>query len=429
MTYNFDRNIIQRFEKEDKILFFNPLKPSWLVTNKVGEYVLELCDGQRTHSAVVNAFCSLYGEELREGADAFLMHALESGIFIDGTGSEMPHPRLLSLVQFSISSGCNLHCVYCYATDRVESSHPKMTLEDYRRVIDGLCHINPCVSFTLTGGEPLLNKDCLDIAQYINSKGCDVDLLTNGTLINERNIKRIAELFYKVTISSDGSTPELFEAFRGQGQYSRVEHAIGLLEESGIDYTISMVVNRRNIHDVENMARKYGGHLNYQPLFRAGAASDGDLGITGDEYYEALAKAHGVEPLSYCESSLDEARECKNCKCALGDGQISISETGDVYPCQLLHYPSFLAGNIFDTTIEAIYRESPALRECRELSVDNIEGCKDCFLRYVCGGACRARAYHERGSIHVAGDFCSYERRAFLDGLFKIYSQNLMAEV
>ncbi len=426
MKYNFDRNIIQCFEKEDKILFFNPLKPSWLVTNKVGEYVLELCDGTKSHSAVVNAFCELYGEELREAADTFLMHARDSEIFLDGEPSEMPHPRQLSLVQFSISSGCNLHCVYCYATDRVEGVHPKMTIEDYRRVIDGILRINPCVSFTLTGGEPLLNKDCLAIAEYIRSKGCDVDLLTNGTLINEGNIGRIAELFYKVTISSDGSTPELFESFRGRGQYSRVERGIALLEAYGIEYVISMVVNRRNIHDVENMARKYGGNLNYQPLFRAGAATDGDLGITGDEYYEALAKAHGVNPLSYCESSLDAARECKNCKCALGDGQISISETGDVYPCQLLHYPEFLAGNIFETPIETIYHESQTLRECRELSVDNIKGCKDCFLRYVCGGACRARAYHECGSLHVAGDFCSYERRAFLDGLFKIYSTNLM---
>ncbi len=29
----------------------------------------------------------------------------------------------------------------------------------------------------------------------------------------------------------------------------------------------------------------------------------------------------------------------------------------------------------------------------------------------------------------MAGDFCSYERRAFLDGIFKIYSENLMAGV
>ncbi len=426
MKYLFDRGVIHRFEKEDKVLFFNPLKPSWLVTNAVGEYALELCDGKRSHSAVVNEFCRLYGEEFRESVDSFLLHAKESNIFIDDAESERPHPRLLSLVQLSISAICNLRCIYCYATARKEGDYPKMTLDDYKRVIDGVCRINPYVTFTLTGGEPLMNRDCLDIAAYICEKGCDVDLLTNGTLLSEKNIQRIKELFYKVTISSDGSTPELFDSFRGKGQYDAVHRGVKLLQENGIDYMISMVVNRKNIHDVENMAKKYGGHLNYQPLFKAGSASDGDLGITGDEYYEALAKAHGVNPLSYCESSLDTAQIVKTCKCAIADGEISISETGDVYPCQLLHYPQFVAGNIHETPIEEIYKNSVSLKECRELSVDNIEGCKDCFIRYVCGGACRARAFHEKGALDVAGDFCEYEKRAFIDGIFKIYSQNLM---
>ncbi len=426
MKYLFDPTIIRRFEKDDKILFFNPLKPSWLVTNKAGEFVLELCNGEKSHSAVVNSFCELYGEEFRESVDTFLFHAKENNIFIDDNVSEMPHKRLLSLVQLSISSACNLHCVYCYATARKESRHPKMTLDDYKRVIYGLCRINPYMSFTLTGGEPLMNKDCLNIAAYIREKNCDVDLLTNGTLINENNILSIKNLFYKVTISADGSTPALFESFRGKGQYTKIERAVSLLEKHGVNYMISMVVNKNNIHDVGNMAKKYCGHLNYQPLFKSGSALEGDLGITGAEYYEVLAKTHGVNPLSYCESSLDEARQYKNCKCAIGDGEISISETGDVYPCQLLHNEEFLAGNIHDTPIEVIYNEGKSLLECRKLSVDNIDGCKDCFIRYVCGGACRARAYYEKGSIKVAGDFCEYEKRAFIDGIFKIYSKNLM---
>ncbi|MCD8287569.1 MAG: radical SAM protein [Porphyromonadaceae bacterium] len=399
-----------------------------MVTNAIGEYVLELCDGKRSHSEIVNTFCELYGEEFREGADSFLLHAKESDIFVDNRVSGTPDKRTLSLVQLSISSACNLNCIYCYATARKESRYPKMTLDDYKRVIDGICKINPNVSFTLTGGEPLLNKECFAIAAYIREKNCDVDILTNGTFINEDNILQIKKLFYRVTISADGSTPELAELFRGKNQYPRITRAIQLLEKHDINYTISMVVNRKNIHDVENMARKYGGHLNYQPLFKAGSAISGDLGISGIEYYEALSKAHGVNPLSYCESSLDEAKVCKNCKCAIADGEISISETGDVYPCQLLHYPEFVAGNIHETPIEVIYREGKSLMECRKLTVDNIEGCKDCFLRYVCGGACRARAYHERGSIKVAGDFCEYEKRAFVDGIFKIYSRNLMDE-
>jgi hypothetical protein len=72
--------------------------------------------------------------------------------------------------------------------------------------------------------------------------------------------------------------------------------------------------------------------LRYDPLFKAGNARRRNISISGKEYYKALFKASGVNPLSYCESSLDSAIEYKNSKCALGDAEISISATGDVYP-------------------------------------------------------------------------------------------------
>jgi sulfatase maturation enzyme AslB (radical SAM superfamily) len=57
--------------------------------------------------------------------------------------------------------------------------------------------------------------------------------------------------------------------------------------------------------------------------------------------------------------------------------------------------------------------------------VDNIAGCAECFLKYVCGGACRARAFHECGDITQAGKFCEYEKSAYVDGLLSLYSHNL----
>ena len=50
-------------------------------------------------------------------------------------------------------------------------------------------------------------------------------------------------------------------------------------------------------------------------------------------------------------------------KCALADREISISESGDVYPCQLLHAPEFLAGNIHTNNFVEIYFNSPVLRK------------------------------------------------------------------
>ena len=420
---------ITRIEKEDKILYFNPDIPAWLVTNQNGAFLLSLCDGNNSVSDIVDALKETNGIEYAAKAKQFFDEAIASGVFDGPITSSIPikqEEQKLSLVQLSISRNCNLNCKYCYATDRVESAFPKMVLDDYINVIDDITSFSEGTEFTITGGEPLMNKDIFEIAQYIRSKHSAVDLLTNGTLISPSNIDNIKRSFDKVSISLDGSTKEKHDYYRGQGSYERTMKAIDLLDKNDIPCRLSMTVNRMNIQDVENMAAKYGNRLSFQPLFPAGNAkkSENDLSITGKEYYEALKKAPGVNPMGYCETTLTAARQKRRCKCAIGGSELSISETGDIYPCQLLHYPQFLIGNIHKYKISELYETSPVIRQCSEMVVDNIEGCSSCFLRYVCGGACRARAFHECTNIYTCGTFCEYEKLSFVNGIFELYSNN-----
>ena len=65
--------------------------------------------------------------------------------------------------------------------------------------------------------------------------------------------------------------------------------------------------------------------------------------------------------------------------------------------------------------------QAPSMCLCKDLIVDNLEDCRICEVRYLCGGACRARAFHATGRIDAADEFCSYEYRAFLEGIFRAY--------
>jgi radical SAM protein with 4Fe4S-binding SPASM domain len=162
--------------------------------------------------------------------------------------------------------------------------------------------------------------------------------------------------------------------------------------------------------------------LSFAPLFKAGRAKRiKNLAITGKEYYYALSSVNGVNPLSYLCSSLIKAKEKRIMKCAIGDAEISISDTGDVYPCHLLHIPQFLAGNVKEQSLDSIYQTSNVLKACRELTVLEINQCKKCEIRFICGGACRARAFFEKNRIDVSDDFCEYEKQAFINGLFELH--------
>lgn len=416
---------VEVFERNGKQVFINPQVPAWIVTNDLGAMIMSLFDGENTIVDIVDTVVLALGNDKRQQVEEFCNHVLASGVLGNLEPHEHQRDTNLHSVHLSLSSQCNLRCKYCYAAERIESKHPHLTLEQYKQVIDELCSISSDITFTITGGEPLLNPLWQPIAQHIKEKGCTLLLLSNGLLINEKNINFIKQHFNLVTLSLDGPTPQSHKLTRGDN-FKAVMKALKLLEEHNVEHTISMTVTRLNINHVEAMARQFGSRLNFAPLFPVSELSNDQLSITGEQYYQALSQAFGVEPLSYCEASLDMSRHMKSRKCAIGDNEISISATGDVYPCQLLHMNQFFAGNIHEQSISHIYRNSEALNRCASLDVDNIEKCRDCALRYICGGACRARGFYETGNIAATGNFCYYEKEAFLDGITKIYSGNAL---
>ena len=239
-------------------------------------------------------------------------------------------------------------------------------------------------------------------------------------------LTKIAELFDLVTLSIDGPNDSIHALTRGHN-YAKVIRAVELLDEHRVDYTLSMTVTKDNIGYIEQMAKLFGNHMNFAPYFPVSSESS-SLAISGIEYYNALKSAAGVRPLAYCESTLDNAIDSPCHKCAIGDGAFSISATGDVYPCQLIHTEEFYAGNVHEKKIKDIYLNADAMKKCAHLDVDSISGCKDCPIKYICGGSCRARAFYGCGDINSTTDFCQYEKEAFYDGIISIYSKNVLSQ-
>jgi len=410
--------------KGSKFLFLNPLAPDWLVTNSNGRRVLELCDGKRTVKQIGKVVSRLVGRDATtEVQNLFAAINSQSSLlsFVE-TDQPVYHPHNLHIVHLNLTDKCNLNCIYCYAQER-PAGKERLRYQDYLRVIDSINGLSKGAEIVLTGGEPLLSSHALDLARYAKQNGNQVHILTNGTLIDEENASPIAELSDLIKVSLDGSTAEINDSLRGSGSFLRVMKAVDLLLRKNAALRISMTVTKKNINDIENMVRKFGSLLAFAPLFKAGRAKvNKRLAITGKEYYKALSSAKGVNPLSYLCSSLDTAKREKIMKCAIGDAEISISDNGEVYPCHLLHVPQFRAGNVKEASLESIYLSSDILMSCRNLTVLEINKCLKCPIRFMCGGACRARAFYEKDRIDVSDNFCEYEKLAFINGLFDLYS-------
>jgi radical SAM protein with 4Fe4S-binding SPASM domain len=275
------------------------------------------------------------------------------------------------------------------------------------------------VEYVLSGGEPLLNSHALGFAELVKASGNIVQFLTNGTLIDETNAKRIRDVADLIKISLDGSSERVHSITRGKNNFDKVSAAIELLLSLNANVTVAMTVTRENQADIPEMVARFGSKLSLQPLFKAGRGKDKEnLSLTGLEYYQALASVNGVAPMGMIGRVLESIRGSGVRRCALAEREISISETGDVYPCQLLHATEFRAGNIRQESLNEIYYHSPVLKRLREKTVETLGKCSTCQLRYICGGACRARDFYEVGSIEEVGDFCEYEKEAFINGIF-----------
>jgi radical SAM protein with 4Fe4S-binding SPASM domain len=413
-------------QKKDKFLFLSPSDPTWVITNSNGAKLLKLCNGKRKLKDIASISSRFLGRDTaKEVIDYFTRVNRESRLFqCSKPTANNPSSNFLRTVHLNLTDACNLKCVYCYACER-HTSKDEMTRDDYIKLIDSINDIQKKIEIVFTGGEPLLVDYCLEVAEYAKSKGNQALLLTNGVLINENNVIKISKLFDLIKISIDGSAAHIHDFHRGGGTYERVTKAVDLLIRNKAKVKISMTVTKKNIKDVGYMAKKFGSFLNFAPLFRAGRAkSFKGLSITGNEYYDCLSSETNIKPLSNLCSVLDIARNKRITKCAVGDSEISISSKGDVYPCHMLHLPQFLAGNIKNKSLKEIYINSESLKKCRNLDVSNVKGCKKCHIRFICGGACRARAYYETGHIDSNDHFCEYEKQAYINGLFDMYEMS-----
>jgi len=103
----------------------------------------------------------------------------------------------LKHLTLNLSTKCNQTCEFCFAHHRVFSPNELMPLEIAKKATDlyfkNRCHDYKAYSIMLFGGEPLLNFEI--IPQYITwlrseykNFMCDINLFTNGLLLNKKMI-------------------------------------------------------------------------------------------------------------------------------------------------------------------------------------------------------------------------------------------------
>src|SRR3990167_11498982 len=106
----------------------------------------------------------------------------------DGRTVDDFKPYLLAL---NLTKRCNLKCDHCYldATTKSAGGDNELSTEECYKLIDQIAEVNKGCLLVITGGEPLVRPDILDVARHAVKLGFMVVFGTNGMLINDRMAK------------------------------------------------------------------------------------------------------------------------------------------------------------------------------------------------------------------------------------------------
>jgi len=172
------------------------------------------------------------------------------------------------LIALNLTKRCNLRCAHCYldATTKMGGGADELTTEECHRLIDQIAEVNRGTLLVITGGEPLIRPDILDIARYAVSQGLMVVFGTNGMMIDDRMAQDLVEIgVMGVGISIDSLDPQKHNEFRGLPRaWEGAVAGIEACKRNGLQFQVhfsAQPMNYQELPEVVKWAHQLGAKV------------------------------------------------------------------------------------------------------------------------------------------------------------------------
>ena len=368
------------------------------------------------------------------------------------------------VVSWNLTYRCNLACEHCYldagGSPLVETDNfadrSELDTEGCFGVIDQIAGFAPeCVTI-LTGGEPLLRRDILEIVGRAAERGLWVVVGTNGVRITENLARRLADAGARgLSLSLDALDPDRHDRFRKvRGAWRNTVEGAEILHRAGLPFIVQTTAGAHNLGELDEIADFAHARLGAKvwnlyflvPTGRGQYVSD----ITPAQYDEVLASLYRIQRTyarrmlvnakcapHYIKTVLEhaagegdriptEAETAGGAQgswpgasgirvysggaggCPAGTHYMGIRPNGDVTPCPYL--PVF-AGSLRSATLADLWTSSALFTDVRRRA--SLGGrCGACEMNGQCGG-CRARAYGMTGDLMAEDPLCTHTPGTF----------------
>jgi len=260
---------------------------------------------------------------------------------------------------FELTSRCNFRCKMCYihmSKDEQEKIGKELTTQEWitlgREAVDaGMIYL------LLTGGEPLLRPDFLELYTALIRMGLLITVNTNASLITPQ----VVECFRKhrperVNVTLYGMSDDTYGCLCGNARgFEDALRGIRMLKQAGIMVNLNSTFTTCNLKDMEaivnfakeeNIPIRMSGYI--FPPVRNGKEEE-NVNLTAEEMGRACAdfdwmtmneeqRKRRKTAIQNClnEEATADLPESKAAACLAGKGAFWISWDGKMYPCGML---------------------------------------------------------------------------------------------
>jgi uncharacterized protein len=352
----------------------------------------------------------------------------------------------LELLYLLVTDGCNLRCTYCFE-DTPSLTRPfrssKMTKETVVKALDIFAtmsarHGNPKKKkvIHLYGGEPLVNRVAVyEAVSYANKlkicgtlpDDCQVTIVTNGVLLNEKDARFFAEQKVTVGLSIDGpaTITDLYRLPKRNGLRvtESITAAFHLLKQHGVAVGLSVTLTPQAIERFDE----------FLAFFTDGKFREADgislnllhftpsMALT-DDYYRAAVECQIKAFKKFREIGVYEERVMRKVRsfvdqepmyadCGVIGRQLVVAPDGRIGVCQDFVKPrTYFPRSVHDADHKDLL--DVLFADWRDRSPFFMPQCMNCPALGICGGGCPASAELKTGNrLNLDERACHHSKR------------------
>ncbi|MFO7735588.1 MAG: radical SAM protein, partial [bacterium] len=299
---------------------------------------------------------------------------------------------------------CDMKCPHCYiGEDRTNPVHLSLSrikkfLHEFRK--SGGLYV------VFTGGDPLLHPDFPEIFYECRKLYLAVTILSTAQNFDKKFFGKMAENgLFSFQISFHGMETA-HDNFTGKkGAFKKSIRCLEFLRDKGVFAQAALNIHSESIQDFKDMVNFFSDR-NLPFVFnytfypdRKGNRKPEKINISKKQLEDCLKFNKPQLIPRFAEKKPEDP------PCDAARNLLSLSPEGDVYPCLEIRKP---AGNIKKESFPFIWKNSPVLKQIRQIKTADISACTNCDLKRYCN-RCSGRALNIDGKLTGISSYdCKY---------------------